>query len=67
MLRVRTQGSQAALHRDSSQSRSPGHDLFAAFSCGGFSPLDSGRMESPAAGATGSGVSAALCDLRVRI
>ena len=32
-----------------------------------FSLLDSGRMESPAAGATGSAVSAALRDLRVRI
>ena len=67
ILRARTQGSQAALRRDSSQSRRPGHDLFAAFSCGGFSPLDSGRMESPAAGATGFAVSVALRDLRVRI
>ena len=58
---------QALLPRDPRQSCRSGHNLFAAFSCGGFSPLDSGRMESPEAGATGSAVSAALRDVRVRI
>jgi hypothetical protein len=33
----------APLYRDSRQSRSASRDLFAAFSCGGFSLLDSGR------------------------
>ena len=55
------------LRRDSRQSYRAGHDLSAAFSCGGFSPLDSGRVESAPARTSGVTVSAALRDLRVRI
>jgi len=55
------------LARDSRQSCDSRYDLFAAFSCGGFSLLDSWRMESPAARATGSATPVALRDLRVRI
>jgi hypothetical protein len=52
---------------DSRQSCYSCHDLFAAFSCGGFPLLDSWRMESPAAGATISTAPVALRNLRVRI
>jgi hypothetical protein len=58
---------QPALLRDSRQSCYSRHDLFAAFSCGGFPLLDNGRMESPAAGTTGFAAPVALRDLRVRI
>src|SRR4029077_5541173 len=58
---------QPALTRDSRQPCYARHHLFAAFSCGGFPLLDSGRMESPAAGATGSAAPVALRDLRFRI
>ncbi len=53
------------LPRDPRQSRRPCHDLFAAFSCDGFSPLDSGRVESPAARAESFRAPVALRDLRV--
>src|ERR1700730_15389798 len=43
------------------------YDLFAAFSCGGFPLLDSLRMDSAAARATGSATPVTLRDLRVRI
>ena len=56
---------QALLPRDSRQSCRAGHNLFAAFSCGGFSLLDSGRVESPAARTPGFTASVALRDLRV--
>jgi len=67
MLRATGPDRQKVLPRDSRQPRRSGHDLFAAFSCGGFSPLDSGRVESPATRAPGSRASVALRDLRVRI
>ena len=55
------------LRRDSRQSFYSCHDLSAAFSCGGVSILDNGRMEPPAARATVSSAPVALRDLRVRI
>jgi hypothetical protein len=64
---ARSHNRQPALPRDSRQSCYSRHDLFAAFSCGGFPLLDSWRMELPAAGATGSAAPVALRDLRVRI
>ena len=64
---VRSHERQPARPHDSGQSCYSCHDLFAAFSCGGFPLLDSWRMESPAAGATSSAAPVALRDLRVRI
>ncbi len=57
----------APLRRDSRQPLRAGHDLFAGFSCGGFSPLDSWRVESPPSRASRFALSAAMRDLRVRI
>jgi len=64
---ARSHEGEPARPHDSRQSCYSCHDLFAAFSCGGFPLLDSWRMESPAAGATGSAAPVAVCDLRVRI
>ena len=51
--------------RDSGQSFRAGHDLFAGFSCGGFPPLDSWRVESSPTRTTRFALSVALRDLRV--
>ncbi len=63
----RSKHRQLPSRRDSRQSCYSSHHLSAAFSCGGVSILDSGRMEPPAARATVSSAPVALCDLRVRI
>jgi len=65
--RDRDRYQQALPPRDPRQSCRAGHNLFAAFSCGGFSLLDSGRVEPPAARTPGFTASVALRDLRVRI
>src|SRR5881275_2916922 len=64
---ARSKHQQPASRRDSRQPCYSRHDLSAAFSCGGVSILDNGRMESPATRATGSSAPAALRDLRVRV
>src|SRR5215831_13810463 len=65
--RARSNQRQPVSRRDSRQSCYSGHDLSAAFSCGGVPILDSGRMEPPPARATGSAAPVALRDLRLRI
>ena len=56
---------QQILRRDSRQPRRAGRDLSVAFSCGSFSSLDSGGVESAPAGTSSLTVPAALYDLRV--
>src|SRR2546423_7978494 len=63
--RARSHEGEPARPHDSRQSCYSCHDLFAAFSCGGFSLFDSLRMETPAAGGAGSATPAALRGFRV--